>query len=622
MTNKWHHGKIVAAVVAAAMAIPAHAETYHVKRGGMENARFDLKADRTGYQWINFAAYNDSWWKKDALSDYPAQIESELKALYGGNPTKMKMGYPPDLWWAQYRPGGRISSTHTVVWDSNILKDAAKADPATAALQFEVIVRQAMAFNPRQSWLVVHGDDPEAVAEYKAGRTPATVQIAETIAAHYDLPTLNLAKAAADGGADAVKAAVTAFVNDVLNPADPPEKAVARTAPEPLAKGLNAQCHVVPYDDGSIRKFGAWKQGVASPHPGYMSAMASGAVGDRLEMEFRGTEVGLVDLSVQDGAEYAFRVDGGDWKGIPPSDRTKLVERHLLLASGLARSDAVSADSEAVRHVVELKVVKPGDGCVIGFALNGSTADEDAGAGKGIQTLADIDRQYAALKPLFYAPPVGRHALLPQTMQRLRDGPSLRIVCLGDSIVSDTCKSKFELLLERMYPKCKVTNVCSVRSATGCWWYKDENRVDGWVFSHKPDLLVIGGVSQHDDVESIRSVIRQCRERDPALEILVMTPVFGQEGTTNIHAWNIGWDYDPDKAEHPFRRQLRDMCAEEKVAFFDINAPWRQYILDSGMDVGYYHRDNVHSNVRGQVIVGKLIEKWFEAERQADEGER
>ena len=157
----------------------------------------------------------------------------------------------------------------------------------------------------------------------------------------------------------------------------------------------------------------------------------------------------------------------------------------------------------------------------------------------------------------------------------------------------------------------KVTNVCSARSSTGCWWYKDDNRVDGWVFSHSPDLLVIGGVSQRDDVESMRSVIRQCRAKRPELEILVMTPVFGQEGSRKMHAWNVGWDEDPDKAEHPFRRQVRDMCAKEKVAFFDINAPLRRYVLDSGMDMGYFHRDIVHSNVRGQTVLGRLIEAWF-----------
>ena len=71
---------IFAAMVASAP-MAAYAGTYHVKRGGMENAKFDLKADRTGYQWLSFAAYSDSWWRKNTQSDYPAQIEAELKSL-------------------------------------------------------------------------------------------------------------------------------------------------------------------------------------------------------------------------------------------------------------------------------------------------------------------------------------------------------------------------------------------------------------------------------------------------------------------------------------------------------------------------------------------------------------
>ena len=57
--------RTIFAAMVASMAMLAHAGTYHVKRGGMENARFDLKGDRRGYQWLSFAAYSDSWWKKN-----------------------------------------------------------------------------------------------------------------------------------------------------------------------------------------------------------------------------------------------------------------------------------------------------------------------------------------------------------------------------------------------------------------------------------------------------------------------------------------------------------------------------------------------------------------------------
>ena len=63
--------KFIALVAVVAYALAANAETYHVKRGGMDNCRVALKADRRGYQWLSFAAYDNSWSKKGILTDYP-----------------------------------------------------------------------------------------------------------------------------------------------------------------------------------------------------------------------------------------------------------------------------------------------------------------------------------------------------------------------------------------------------------------------------------------------------------------------------------------------------------------------------------------------------------------------
>ena len=56
--------------------------------------------------------------------------------------------------------------------------------------------------------------------------------------------------------------------------------------------------------------------------------------------------------------------------------------------------------------------------------------------------------------------------------------------------------------------------------STGCWWYKLENRVQDYVIKYKPDLLMIGGISQSDDVESIREVIHQVHAALPETEFL------------------------------------------------------------------------------------------------------
>ena len=67
----------------------------------------------------------------------------------------------------------------------------------------------------------------------------------------------------------------------------------------------------------------------------------------------------------------------------------------------------------------------------------------------------------------------------------------------------------FDLLLNRIYPKVRIEKIASVRGSTGCWWYKEKNRVEDYVLKHHPDLLMIGGISQRNDVDSIREVIHQ-----------------------------------------------------------------------------------------------------------------
>jgi hypothetical protein len=183
----------------------------------------------------------------------------------------------------------------------------------------------------------------------------------------------------------------------------------------------------------------------------------------------------------------------------------------------------------------------------------------------------------------------------------------LKIVMLGDSIVSDTASSQYELLLERVYENCKVEKIRSVRGSTGCWWYKLDNRVKGYVLDHQPDLLMIGGISQRNDVESIREVIHQVRAACPSVEVLVMTPVFG---SVDVRA-DKEWSYAVDPKGKGYRSELLRMATEEKVEFLDMTGPWGQYIRDSDKARGWFMRDAVHANERGFQILGRILERYF-----------
>jgi hypothetical protein len=224
-----------------------------------------------------------------------------------------------------------------------------------------------------------------------------------------------------------------------------------------------------------------------------------------------------------------------------------------------------------------------------------------------LSTLERIDSIYAAMDPIQYTPPPNRFANIPKTMRKLREGGELRMVLLGDSIIGNTSSSSFELLLMRNYPKCKINKITSLRSSTGCNWYKDDNRIESYVLKHNPELLVIGGISNGNDPEDVRSVIKQVRAAMPDLEILLLTPVFGSVRDAHIKTFSPAID----TTQPNFRWGMQTVAAEEHCAFFDMTGPWWSYIENSGKSYGWFKGDAVHANQRGCQIIGRLLEIWF-----------
>jgi hypothetical protein len=168
-----------------------------------------------------------------------------------------------------------------------------------------------------------------------------------------------------------------------------------------------------------------------------------------------------------------------------------------------------------------------------------------------------------------FEPGADRWQNLPRTMKRLRKGKRLRIVMLGDSICNDTSNSLYETQLARLYPEARIKVVTSVRGGTGCWYYKDENRVQQYVLDYRPHLLVIAGISHHFDPESIRSVIRQVRQNSDC-EILVTSGAVTPEGTIRrAHQKSKPISTAMWEMER-FTPRMRRMCREEKAEFFDM----------------------------------------------------
>ena len=101
------------------------------------------------------------------------------------------------------------------------------------------------------------------------------------------------------------------------------------------------------------------------------------------------------------------------------------------------------------------------------------------------------------------------------------------------------------------------------------------------LLDHKPDLVLIGGISQRDDIDSIREVIRQIRESAQP-DILLMTGAFGSTDPRD----DTQWQKMTDPSQYSdYRKGLEKLAGEVGAAFLDMEAAWAKYIRDSGKEL-------------------------------------
>lgn len=613
-------------LAASAICCLAEGQKYWNVRGGIGNSVEFLKQNRAGNQYIFFIG--GKVLQGDALKNknlrYSLTFINALKRNFGGGPMEIRQPMDGGADFARYRTawgqaifGEMICSGHLAVID--FAADEHDKDVNVSKGHLEALLRQIVLYRATHSRVLLITLTPEMFRAYRAGKEPAWVAMAEELAAHYNIPSVNLARAAydaiakgeltykefsadglepTDAGAKIYNRTLDAFIDDLVKVQNPDGKIVRHTLPKPLTETLDS-ARAVAYEHASITRKGSWQDGQESPVTPFRHILIANKIGDELTFKFTGTEVGIFDVAARDGADITWSIDGGAWQKLAKSTDEKPAMRHVLFARNLAKDTP---------HTLNIKLASKGAFRLGGMMVNGM-ADTSA-IFKPKSTLDYIDHIYSQMKPVEYTPPADRHKFIPQTMKRLREGDDLKMVLLGDSIIGCTSASNFDLLLGRKYPKCKIKKITSIRSSTGCSWYCKENRVQEWVLKHEPDVVVIGGLSHHDgDGENVRSVVQQIRAARPGQEIVIVTPVLGPFRRGN--SWLERWTEQIDHSRKNIRAEMEQVAHEEKCAFFDIASPAGKYFLTAGKTPGWFMRDTVHSNDRGHQIIGRLYEIWF-----------
>ena len=478
----------------------------------------------------------------------------------------------------------------------------------------EGIVRKIRRSQPTADILFLHGARPNWTIRYEAGRIPATVAVYERVAEHYGIPTVNagaylaqrkpvkVEKLWTNGQpteellglyAEAVAEYVTQLAAAPVPEAETKHKLPAALAPLPLEKAGLVSYERATLGDGWL----GWQE---SPLKRFFHVVRCAKAGPVMTLKFQGDSVGLLAPLQPMNTAFETSLNGGKWQTLERGMPGEEPRAEALVA-------AENLDPKKTHELrVRVSAESVGDEAQVAFFLvNGKPIYDDPF--RGLTPLQKLDVIYAGMDPVTFQPAADRWQHLPKTMARLADGPELTIVMLGDSIVNDTAHSQYQHLLMRSYPKCQVKVVRSVRGSTGCWWYKEDNRVKQYVLDHKPQLLMIGGISQRKDIDSIRETIKQVRAAAPETEIMLMTGCVGY-GDPRTDA---GWTYEVPAEGDSYRTRLRLLASQEKCEFLDMTGPWGQYIRGAKHALGSFKRDPVHANDRGKQVLGRILAAYF-----------
>ena len=234
---------------------------------------------------------------------------------------------------------------------------------------------------------------------------------------------------------------------------------------------------------------------------------------------------------------------------------------------------------------------------------------------------------------LNYVPKTNRWSHLPLTLQKLRTGQSLRIVMLGDSVQQDTANAPLDAYLRQLYPGSTIELISSTKGGTGMQYFKAH--VPEFVTSYRPDLLVLGGISNEDNMTNFLSIISQVRSNDTALgrttEFLLLTKAWSpnnvpQSGNYFFASTLAELDSVPSNnvtVPNDYRGHLLNFAYTNNAEFLDLTGIASQFIygpattaglgppVSAGSPYSYWLRDYIHSNDHGKMILGRMLEAYF-----------
>lgn len=314
--------------------------SYHNLGNGLKNSHIKFETSKKGR--VAFLGgsitYNPGW--RDSVSNYLVKKfpDTDFEFIAAGIPS---MGTTP----AAFRLTRDIKDLKNIdlLFEEAAVNDASNGRSAleqTRAL--EGIVRHLKKENPAIDIVLMHFVDPKKIKDYNNGIEPEVIQNHNKVAAHYNIPTINLAKEVTERisnreftweddfknlhpspfGQEIYAHSMLQFLDNVYSShIDADDKIVAQNLPKALdifsyeggklidikearlSKGWTINNAWSPSDDTGVR-----------PNYHDVAMLISEKPGSKLTFNFTGKAVGIAVAAGQDAGYIEYKIDNKPWK--------------------------------------------------------------------------------------------------------------------------------------------------------------------------------------------------------------------------------------------------------------------------------------------------------------------
>ena len=209
---------------------------------------------------------------------------------------------------------------------------------------------------------------------------------------------------------------------------------------------------------------------------------------------------------------------------------------------------------------------------------------------------------------------------LPKTREKILSGKNANVVFLGDSIMNDTWCGNVVPLAQSALPKADLRCFISVRGSTGCWYYHEKEHFDEYVSKYKPDLVLVGGISNRgkeqnvqEAEESMVETIERCKAIGAEVVVCTPPPSYEFRKDSSAKPFDQGLMKDDSPTFYLEQGYIRRASARTGVALWDLTTAPSEAISRSGKPLDWFKRDAAHNDDRGKQLIAQTLAAYFKA---------